>query len=93
MSDDVLDLPKHVMHPEAFKAGYEKGLADSRAEAVKLLTPFAHDDLCTMFGGNLASLQGENIIYVRNGAILKLKHFNQARDFIDGKKIEYTGDV
>lgn len=57
-------------------------LRDKISKLEKALKPFAHDDLCIMLGGCSEELGGENIIYQRNKAVLKLKHFKKAKGLL-----------
>lgn len=61
----------------------ERELAALRAErdeAVRLLRPFAHDDLCALLGGNAEG--DESIIFVRNSAVLRISDCRAARALI-----------
>lgn len=53
------------------------------AELEAALKPFSHKDLCEALGGNLEG--GESIVFQRNHAILKLKHFRLAAALLNKK--------
>lgn len=61
-------------------------LADARLATIRALAealePFAHEDLCKELGGNVQG--GESIVFQRNKAVLKLKHFRLARQLLHG---------
>ena len=52
-------------------------------ELEKALKPFTHTDLTEMLGGCAIALGDENVIYQRNKAILKIKHFKQAQKLLE----------
>lgn len=62
--------------------------AKALLEAKEVIEKFSHPDLTEMLGGNSEELGGENIIYVRNRAILKIKHFSAAREWLN----KHSGD-
>lgn len=53
-------------------------------EMHQALKPFAQYDLCLILGGNAEG--DESIVFKRNYAVLKIKHFKKAKEIINKVK-------
>lgn len=54
------------------------------AKLLRILEPFAQDDLCRLLSGNIEG--NSSIIFQRDDAILRLRDFRRARAAIEGSE-------